>query len=109
MRLGLSAFAGLLLLVSGAAAQESVCPHQPAIVSLANSIIEKRDELSGFPKRNFGTDAAYLKIRYEPLADDEAEALLARLIEGRARTISELAFAWSYGKEGGETTRRLLG
>src|SRR5688572_18959409 len=109
MRFGLTALAGLLIMATGAVAQDGVCSHQPAILSLANSIIDKREDLTGFPPRNFGTVAAYLKIRYEPLADAEAEALLLRLIEGRARGIRELAFAWSYGKEGGDATSRLLG
>lgn len=109
MRLSLTALVTLLLLASPAAAQDGVCVHQPAIVSIANSIIEKREELSGFPQRNFGTDAAYLKICYQPLADAEAEALIVRLIEGRARTIDELAFSWSYGKDNGSVTQRLLG
>ena len=98
------------LLASPAAAQGFKCDHAPAIVSLTSTILTKRADLARLQQRNAPAPlAAYLAIQYTPLGDHEAETLLADLIADDARGVDEVAFAWSYGMDGGDVTSRMLG
>ena len=71
------------------------------IVSLIDTVLEAREALPRLPARSFGAESAYLKIRYTPLDDSGAEALLRDLLAKDIRDIGDVAFAEQFHAHAG--------
>jgi hypothetical protein len=80
------------LLTSPALAQPA-CDQAGDVVALSNIVLARRADLPRLQARNFGAEAAFLKIRYEPLDDDRAEALVNSPDLAEVRNIKDLVFA----------------
>lgn len=85
-----------------AKAQDS-CPQKEAILSLSNIVLADRAALPPLAARRYGAEAAYLKIRYAPLSEQETSGLLQSLLVSKIRAADDLAYAWyitTYGYSG---------
>ena len=101
--------AGLAAPAAAQTGEPVQCDYRNLLLSFSFSVLDKRAELSRFLARGQGAEPAYLAIRYGGPNDEQAETLLAELLAAKVRYVPDLAFAWSYGKEDGAVTRRLLG
>lgn len=104
----LALLTALSISVAPAMAQEA-CPARDSIVALSDLILEQRASLPRLQARNFGAEAAYLKIRYGGLSKTETQGLLTGLLGNDIRGLRELAFAWFVATDGVAVTSEGLG
>jgi len=107
-----TALAGLMLaLLLGImpAEAQGTCPAEPAILSLADTVIEGRTDLPPLQARRFGAHAIYLTMQYGALPDGEIQDLLADAVENRTHNAEDLQFAWLVSHHGLERTLATLG
>ena len=96
------------LVCSMPVAAQDVCDDAEVILSLGQTILEKRPELPRLQARRFGAHALYLMMRYGDVDDATVERELAAMLADGVPLARDLAFAWSYGMSDG-TKDRLLG
>ena len=99
----------IFFLIAGVPAFAQDCPARAAILSLSDTLLEGREALPKLQARGYGAEAAYLKIRYAPLDDSEAEALLTGLLAKDIRDIRDVAFAWATARLGLERALAIVG
>ncbi|MGO7484522.1 hypothetical protein [Rhizobium ruizarguesonis] len=108
----LSGFFSLLLLSClswSALAADKTCPQRETILSFSDIVLADRAALPPLIAKRYGAEAAYLKIRYAPLSDEETRGLLQTLLTSNVRTADDLAYAWHIHREGYEATIASLG
>jgi hypothetical protein len=98
----------LLLCITPALAQ-STCGARGTIVALSDVVLEGRESLPRLQARSFGAEAAYLKIRYGSLGEDETAQLLVDLLEQDIRGIEDIAVAWLVTTHGLAAASQVLG
>lgn len=95
------------------AASVSTCgPHRQTVVDLADRIISEKHLAEGFSGRNFGTTAAYLKLRYQDLGLTEGLALLEAVEAGARRgprLLDDVRLAFAISHQGVEKGLRANG
>jgi hypothetical protein len=82
---------------------QDFCPQREAILSLSDIVLADRAALPALAARRYGAEAAYLKIRYTPLSEQETRGLLQTLFVSKIRAADDLAYAWyitRYGYSG---------
>jgi hypothetical protein len=109
LRLATLALGLCLMIVPVAAQTQASCPARDAILQLSDVVIGKRGALKRLEARNFGIEAAFLKIRYGELPPAEVEALLASPQLEDARGLADLVFAWSVHNLGLAATAERIG
>lgn len=91
-------FFGLLLLsclASPALASDKFCPQRETILSFSDIVLADWATVAPTAAYKYGAEAAYLKIRYAPLADEEILPLLANLLQqNKFADADDLAAAW---------------
>ncbi len=100
-------FAALSLTLGSTVAQES-CAVGGTIVALSDYVLTQRDALPRLQRRNFGAEAAYLKIRYG-LDEAGARALLASLKDKDIRFLNDVALAFYVATDGLAAANEALG
>jgi hypothetical protein len=82
----------LCLAASGPALAQDDCA--PTINALATLVLDGREELPPLQARRFGTRALYLLLRYDGIAEEEADALLSDAVGDRVHGATDLQSAW---------------
>lgn len=111
-RIGLAC---IMLVIWGAAAMaqdagaedaaDTCGPHRTTILELADRILAEKAQAEGFSGRNFGTAAAYLKLRYDDLDSAAGMRLLERVGEATRRgpnDLEQVRLAFAISKQGVE-------
>ena len=92
--------AGLSALPALAESAVERCEARPAILSLANSILDGREGMHRLRANKFGVDAAYLLIHYGAMEDAEITALLDRITDERLMGAEQLRAAYEIANGG---------
>ncbi|PDS74612.1 hypothetical protein [Rhizobium sp. L43] len=100
----------LLSCVSWSAlAADNTCPQRETILSFSDIVLADRAALPPLIARRYGAEAAYLKIRYATLPDEEIRSLLQTLLASNVHSADDLAYAWHIHREGYSATIAALG
>ncbi|WP_141104978.1 hypothetical protein [Rhizobium sp. R339] len=107
-------FFSLLLLsclASPAFAADKFCPQRQTILAFSDIVLDGHDALTPSVADKFGPEAAYLKIRYAGLGDDETRILLATVLKRspRSQAASDLVSAWYLHRLGHKALRGAAG
>ncbi|WP_075290353.1 hypothetical protein [Pararhizobium arenae] len=89
---------------SAPALAQSACAD--AIETLADIVIDGRADVPRLAARRYGTQAAFLKIRYGELPAGETEALLTTLQDAGAIESDQLAATWTIHQHGYAAAKR---
>jgi hypothetical protein len=85
---------GFTMFSAAAQAEEpAACKGQSAILALSDAVLTGRDKLPRLKARDFGAEAAYLKIRYGKLSMEDAAGLAHGLRDAGVREAIDLAGA----------------
>ncbi|RUM18842.1 hypothetical protein EFQ99_32520 [Rhizobium vallis] len=110
----LTGFFSLLLLScldSPALAADKFCPQRETILAFSDIVLADTAGLPPAVTDKYGAEAAYLKIRYTPLADQETRDLLSTLLQRnlKAVAVNDLVAAWYIHSMGYKRLRDALG
>ncbi len=101
-RLSVAVFAALAALASpmpAAAAGGPLCSTD-ALLSLVDTALADQPSLPRLAARRYGARAAFLKLRYGDLTDEQAAALVDRLVKTNVHGAEEMAQAWALHRTG---------
>ncbi|RSB61484.1 hypothetical protein EFD55_30665 [Rhizobium pisi] len=94
----LTGFFSLLLLsclASPALASDEFCPQRETILAFSDIVLADWATFAPSAPYRYGAEAAYLKIRYTPLPDEQIPVLLANLLQqNKYASVDDLAGAW---------------
>lgn len=88
---------------------QGVCPERRAILYLSNTVLTHRQSLEPEQAHRFGTEAAYLTLRYAPLEGRDGDDFVRSLLGEDMRDIRDLAFAWFVSTDGMTRAAQELG
>ena len=95
----LGSLSPLVLQAWPASAQDS-CGAEAEIVALADYVVANRSKMPKLQSRRHGAISAYLKIRYQGLAPDQVENLVAPLAIANVDGARELLDSWRISARG---------
>ncbi|OWV75533.1 hypothetical protein ATY77_30880 [Rhizobium sp. R634] len=107
-------FFSLLLLsclAAPALAADKSCPQRETILAFSDIVLDGHDALTPSVADRFGPEAAYLKIRYAGLGDDETRILLATVLKRspKSQAANDLVSAWYLHRLGHKALRGAAG
>ena len=110
----LTGFFGLLLLsclASPALASDKFCPQRETILSFSDIVLADGAGLPPAVTNKYGAEAAYLKIRYAGLGDEETRILLAAVLQRspESQAANDLVSAWYLHRFGHKALRGAAG
>lgn len=90
-----------------ALAAPKYCPQWETILAFSDIVLDGHDALSPSVADRFGPEAAYLKIRYAGLGDDDTRSLLKMLRQQKPKSLAvdDLVAAWHLHRVGYQRLR----